>query len=119
MLARLPTRTRDDASDLRRVVVAVAGDMAQPGLGLAAQSAAALAAGVDIVLHCAASIAFDAPMHTLLATNYEVRRLRQLGLPTMLTLRMPTCCQSSDVRAVFCALVKRISLSAPVMSHYQ
>ena len=80
MLAILPTRTRDDASDLRRVVVAVAGDMAEPGLGLAAPAAAALAAGVDIVLHCAASIAFDAPMHTLLATNYEARCLRHSGL---------------------------------------
>ena len=77
MLAHLPARTRDDATDLRRIVVAVAGDMAEPGLGLAAPAASALAASVDIVLHCAASIAFDAPMHTLLATNYEARCLRQ------------------------------------------
>ena len=71
-----PTRMRDDAPDLRCIAVAVAGDMAQQGLGLAATAAAALAADVDIVLHCAASIAFDAPVQTLLATNYEARPLQ-------------------------------------------
>lgn len=105
---------KDDAPELRRITVAVAGDMAQPGLGLAAPATSALAASVDIVLHCAASIAFDAPMHTLLATNYEARCLRQSGLSTVLTLRMRTCCQSSKVHD-FCALLKCISLSSPVI----
>jgi len=36
-------------------------------------AAAALAAEVDAILHCAASIAFDAHVQALLATNYTVR----------------------------------------------
>jgi len=69
------------AADLRRKVVALPGDLAEPGLGLPAMAAAALAGEVDAVLHCAASIAFDAPVHSLLSTNYAVRGPAQTPVP--------------------------------------
>ncbi|KAK9819568.1 hypothetical protein WJX81_007717 [Elliptochloris bilobata] len=59
---------------LRSKVQAVPGDLAEQGLGLTQSDAALLAAEVNVVLHCAASIAFDAPVQTLLETNYEGTR---------------------------------------------
>ena len=82
-----PIRTKNGACDLRCKVEAVAGDIAQPGLGLAKPAASALAAGVNIVLHCAASIAFDASVQTLLATNYKARF--QLCVSLLRSLQMP------------------------------
>jgi thioester reductase-like protein len=57
-------RATDDAAAARRLarharLTPVAGDIEQPGLGLAASRAAALAEEVTTVVHCAASVSFD------------------------------------------------------------
>lgn len=71
--ARARARERPGGAELRQRVVALPGDLAEPGLGVGEAAAAALAAEVDAILHCAASIAFDAHGQALLATNYTVR----------------------------------------------
>ncbi len=50
-------------------IAPVAGDVSQPRLGLADADFAALTAEVDIVINCAASVAFDAPVNEALLHN--------------------------------------------------
>ena len=64
---------------MRRKIVVVSGDLCQPGLGLAAADRRRLCREVNHVVHCAASISFVEPVHSLLAQNYVVGTLR--GLP--------------------------------------
>ncbi|KAI8471567.1 MAG: male sterility protein-domain-containing protein [Monoraphidium minutum] len=52
-------------------VVAVAGDIMQPGLGLSAEDEALLARDVDTVLHSAADIRLEAPIQDTLTANYR------------------------------------------------
>ena len=58
--------------DVRSKIVVVAGDMHAPGLGLSDADKQRLVAEVEYVIHCAASISFFEPVHTLLEQNYEV-----------------------------------------------
>ncbi|GBF93777.1 hypothetical protein Rsub_06109 [Raphidocelis subcapitata] len=58
------------AAVLRRVV-AVAGDILQPGLGLCAADAALLQATVDTVIHSAADIRLEPHIHETLRANYR------------------------------------------------
>lgn len=50
-------------------VVAVAGDIGQPALGMAAEDRARLAAEVDLIINCAALAVFDAPLDEALTGN--------------------------------------------------
>jgi thioester reductase-like protein len=63
-----------DPSNHRDRVRAVAGDVTQPGLGLANGARTALAEEVGAVMHCAASIAFDLPLDEARAINVEGTR---------------------------------------------
>jgi alcohol-forming fatty acyl-CoA reductase len=49
-------------------VRALAGDLGRPGLGLDEEARAALA-GIDVVIHSAAEVAFDSPLDAALRTN--------------------------------------------------
>ncbi|GBF91008.1 hypothetical protein Rsub_03863 [Raphidocelis subcapitata] len=51
-------------------VTAVAGDILEPGLGLSEEDEATLVANVDTVIHSAADIRLDAPIHDTLQANY-------------------------------------------------
>lgn len=50
-------------------IAAVAGDVSQPCLGMTDEDYAALIAEVDVVINCAASVTFDAPINEALLTN--------------------------------------------------
>ena len=50
-------------------VEAVAGDISQPGLGLAEADRRRLAADVDVIINCAALAVFDAPLDQALQSN--------------------------------------------------
>jgi thioester reductase-like protein len=63
-----------DPSPYRDRVRPVAGDVTRPGLGIAAAERAALDEEVGVVLHCAASIAFDLPIEEARAINVEGTR---------------------------------------------
>jgi thioester reductase-like protein len=54
---------------VREKIVPVAGDVSQPRLGMADDDFAALTAQVDVVINCAASVAFDAPINEALLHN--------------------------------------------------
>ena len=86
-----PVRSRDSAHARQRVlanlarfgldpaetgsrIVCFPGDLAQPGLGLAPSHADELAAGLDLVLHCAAQVNFLYPYHALRACNVDGTR---------------------------------------------
>lgn len=60
-------------------VVAVAADLEQPGLGLTDAAADALAAEIDVVVHCAASVSFALPLE-------EARRINVGGTREVLAL---------------------------------
>ena len=47
-------------------VQAVEGDLTLPGLGLSAEDAAAVRREVNVIVHCAADIELDAPVHKTL-----------------------------------------------------
>ena len=49
----------------------VEGDAQAPGLGLAPVVWASLVASATHIIHCAASISFNAPVHALLSQNYD------------------------------------------------
>lgn len=53
----------------RAKLVPVAGDVSEPLLGLGAETFATLASSVDVVLHAAASVAFDEPLDEALLHN--------------------------------------------------
>ena len=53
----------------------IVGDTTLPMCGLSSQACFEVMQSVTHVIHCAASIAFDAPMHESLRQNYEVRIL--------------------------------------------
>jgi thioester reductase-like protein len=53
----------------RDKIAPVAGDVSQPRLGMADDDFAALTAQVDVVINCAASVAFDAPVNEALLHN--------------------------------------------------
>ncbi|GBF97098.1 hypothetical protein Rsub_10109 [Raphidocelis subcapitata] len=59
----------DDAQAAR--VSAVAGDILEPGLGLSPEDEALLVETVDTVIHSAADIRLDAPIHDTLLANYR------------------------------------------------
>ncbi len=57
--------------DWRDRVSVIAGELAAPGLGLAAEHAEALRAGVTHVVHGAAAVAFDLPLAEATAANVD------------------------------------------------
>ncbi|MGH7859459.1 MAG: SDR family oxidoreductase, partial [Candidatus Binatia bacterium] len=61
-------RGRDDWLALERKVSTLDGDLREQNLGLSPADMSALA-GVDLVLHCAATVAFDAPVDEAFETN--------------------------------------------------
>ncbi len=61
------------------------GDTTLALCGLSTQACAELGQSVTHVIHCAASIAFDVPVHESLRQNYEVRRLL---IPSVITTRV-------------------------------
>jgi long-chain acyl-CoA synthetase len=61
-------------------VIAVRGDLTQPGLGLDPHRRDALAERTTSVVHCAATVSFDAPLEEARAINVEgTRRLLELA----------------------------------------
>jgi thioester reductase-like protein len=60
-------------------VSAVRGDLLEPGLGLSAADRARLVATVDRIIHCAASISFDLPLH-------EAREINVRGVERVIEL---------------------------------
>ena len=54
---------------VRDMLVPVAGDVSQPRLGLSDDDYAALTSEVDVVINCAASVTFDAPVNEALLHN--------------------------------------------------
>jgi len=76
VLARLYDRIPTAAAR----VSAVRGDLLQPGLGLSAADRAWLIASVDRIVHCAASISFDLPLHEAREINVQgVQRVIELA----------------------------------------
>jgi thioester reductase-like protein len=70
--ARLDTLLADVLGlepDVRRRTVALAGDVARPGLGLSAPARDRVLATVDGIVHAAASVAFDMPLPQARAIN--------------------------------------------------
>ncbi len=63
-----------DPSPYRGRARAVAGDVTSPGLGIAPDARAALAAEAGAVLHCAASISFDLPLDEARVINVDGTR---------------------------------------------
>lgn len=61
----------------RRALVAVSGDVSQPGLGLSPEDRAMLQANVAVVFHGAATVRFDEPLKTAVIIN--VRGTRELA----------------------------------------
>jgi thioester reductase-like protein len=89
-------RTQDDAGAQERLktvlarlydevpagtqrVSAVRGDLLEPGLGLSVADRARLVATVDRIIHCAASISFDLPLH-------EAREINVRGVERVIEL---------------------------------
>jgi len=69
-----------DAQAHARRVVALRGDLCQPGLGLTAASRERLADAVSDVVHCAASISFELPLREARDINVEgTRRLLEFA----------------------------------------
>ena len=61
-------------------LTAVAGDIEQPGLGLAPATARRLRSDVSTVIHCAASVSFDLPLAESRRVNVEgTRNVLELG----------------------------------------
>ena len=60
-------------------VIALAGDLEQPGLGLGAQRRDALAASVTHVVHCAASVSFVLPLERAREINVSSGRSTAAG----------------------------------------
>lgn len=52
----------------------ISGDVTQAGLGIDDRLAGALKGGLDLIIHCAASLEFDAPLKKLNAINVEGTR---------------------------------------------
>ncbi|KAI8468986.1 MAG: male sterility protein-domain-containing protein [Monoraphidium minutum] len=77
-----------DRPDLVSKVTAVAGDLSEPGLGLSAPDAEALAGCVDILIHSAADIRLEAPIQETMRANY-VGTERVLALALTLRRRVP------------------------------
>ena len=61
-------KTRDDFASLEAKIVTLDGDLREERLGLSDDDLARLA-NVDIVIHCAATVAFDAPVDDAFETN--------------------------------------------------
>jgi thioester reductase-like protein len=59
----------DDVDRYAHRVHAVAGDLVAPNLGLSADTRTAVAADVDEIVHCGASVAFDMPLRDSRAIN--------------------------------------------------
>lgn len=73
-------RVVDDPDAAMRRVVAVAGDLTQPGLGLDAGTRDAIAEHVTHVVHAAASVAFTLPLDQAREINVEgTRRVLELA----------------------------------------
>ncbi|MTD43269.1 NAD-dependent epimerase/dehydratase family protein [Conexibacter sp. W3-3-2] len=70
----LATLLGPDAGALRHRVRAVAADLEQPGLGRSEAQRRALVAGVDTVVHCAASVAFTLPLPDARRSNVDGTR---------------------------------------------
>jgi fatty acyl-CoA reductase len=70
-----------DKPQLLKKVVAVNGDLSEPGLGLSAADASTLAGTVDILIHSAADIRLEAPIQETMRANYVgTSRVLQLAL---------------------------------------
>jgi HAD superfamily hydrolase (TIGR01490 family) len=61
-------RAKEGWSDLEPKITTIDGDLRTDGLGLSADDLAALTS-VDLVIHCAATVAFDAPVDDAFETN--------------------------------------------------
>ena len=78
-------RAPDDRAAAERLaahprLTAVAGDIEQPGLGLAPGTARRLTSDVTTVIHCAASVSFDLPLAESRRINVEgTRNVLELG----------------------------------------
>ncbi len=59
-----------NSTKLLSKVIPVTGDLSEPGLGLSASDSGVLRRQVQIVLHAAADIELDAPIHKTLRANY-------------------------------------------------
>ncbi|XP_077357360.1 fatty acyl-CoA reductase 1 isoform X2 [Festucalex cinctus] len=66
---RLFDRVREDEPNFRRKIVAVSSELMQPGLAISAEDADKLAACVNVVFHCAATIRFDEPLKHAVQLN--------------------------------------------------
>ncbi|XP_077399615.1 fatty acyl-CoA reductase 1 [Vanacampus margaritifer] len=76
MKCKLFDRVREDDPDFHRKIVPVSSELTQPGLAISPEDADKLAACINIVFHCAATIRFDEPLK--LAVQLNVIATQQL-----------------------------------------
>ncbi|XP_048862742.1 fatty acyl-CoA reductase 1-like isoform X1 [Brienomyrus brachyistius] len=69
MKCKLFDRVREDNPDFHKKVVPVSSELTQPGLAISPQDITKLAACVNVVFHCAATIRFDEPLKHALQLN--------------------------------------------------
>ncbi|KAM9771653.1 fatty acyl-CoA reductase 1 [Syngnathus typhle] len=69
MKCKLFDRVREDDADFHRKVIGVSSEMTQPGLAISPEDADKLAACVNVVFHCAATIRFDEPLKHAVQLN--------------------------------------------------
>lgn len=62
LVLQLFDRVREDNPDFQKKVVPVSSELTQPGLAISPQDITKLAACVNVVFHCAATIRFDEPL---------------------------------------------------------
>jgi thioester reductase-like protein len=79
-LAAALARLYEDPGPAQARVRAVQGDLLEPGLGISRADRDRLLGGVDRIIHCAASIAFDSPLEQARAINVDgVARVVELA----------------------------------------
>lgn len=79
MLKEEPFASRHNLDELLETVVAVESDVTAPGLGLSERDRVMLHDKVNIVIHCAASVKFDAPLKDNMRDNvYGTRSIVEL-----------------------------------------
>jgi thioester reductase-like protein len=92
-LADVLARLYDEVPAAAARVSAVRGDLVQPGLGLAAADRAWLLASVDRIVHCAASISFDLPLH-------EAREINVRGVQRVIDLAREIAAAGGGLRRI-------------------